>query len=412
MNINTLLQMVQSANVNFLVGSGVSAPYLKVLGNVEQWLHELEKKENLDEKEALIKKFVQASILKSYIDGVMAPNRDDYYLRDEDLKKDFDIKLGEYKSFLTTWHGIMSKRGVKLISKQMNIFTTNIDIFFERAAERVLVEMNDGFSGGLSPSFSENNFHKSINKSSMFYHHNAEVPVFNLQKIHGSIHWKKDSNFTIIKKDTELRVLQNVILKLKYINRPVPYDISSFTGNTQQQIREALEKGYEDWNDIEKQEEKIKTFISAYDDLVMINPTKAKFSSSVIDLHFYELMRLMSNSLEKENSLLFVMGFSFADEHLAEIIMRSLNANPTLLMVVFLYKDTELSAFKGKLKKVANNSNVVFLTPQRFTNANMEEPDLVLNKDRIKVDTFDLESINRVFANIDSRIPIRLNHGK
>ena len=144
----------------------------------------------------------------------------------------------------------------------------------------------------------------------------------------------------------------------------------------------------------------------------MINPTKAKFSSSVIDLHFYELMRLMSNSLEKENSLLFVMGFSFADEHLAEIIMRSLNANPTLLMVVFLYKDTELSAFKGKLKKVANNSNVVFLTPQRFTNANMEEPDLVLNKDRIKVDTFDLESINRVFANIDSRIPIRLNHGK
>ena len=41
MNIQTLKSYIQSANVNFLIGSGCSRPFLSVLGNVEKWLTEL-----------------------------------------------------------------------------------------------------------------------------------------------------------------------------------------------------------------------------------------------------------------------------------------------------------------------------------------------------------------------------------
>ena len=47
-------------------------------------------------------------------------------------------------------------------------------------------------------------------------------------------------------------------------------------------------------------------FLSAYNHLLMINPTKEKFATTTRDLTFYELLRMYSNQLEKENSVLFV----------------------------------------------------------------------------------------------------------
>ena len=46
---------------------------------------------------------------------------------------------------------------------------------------------------------------------------------------------------------------------------------------------------------------------------------------------------MYSNALERTSTLLIVAGFSFADEHLANITKRAANANPTLQIVVFAY---------------------------------------------------------------------------
>ena len=45
---------------------------------------------------------------------------------------------------------------------QANIFSTNIDLFVESAAETTGVEFNDGFIGSTNPVFSEANFQKSV----------------------------------------------------------------------------------------------------------------------------------------------------------------------------------------------------------------------------------------------------------
>lgn len=61
-------------------------------------------------------------------------------------------------------------------------------------------------------------------------------------------------------------------------------------------------------------------------------------------------MRIYSNALERENSILFVMGFSFADEHIAKITQRAADTNPTLQIVVFAYSDKDLETYKKNLE--------------------------------------------------------------
>lgn len=144
----------------------------------------------------------------------------------------------------------------------------------------------------------------------------------------------------------------------------------------------------------------MKSFREAYDELVMINPRKAKFRETVLDLHFYELMRLYANALEKPTTCLFVMGFSFADEHIAQITRRAVASNPTLLVIIFAYDDTAKGAI-GKCIGESNNNNIIILSPSEFKEAQDEE-----GKEAVKgLDVFDLASINKyVFGQIRNRI--------
>ena len=58
---------------------------------------------------------------------------------------------------------------------------------------------------------------------------------------------------------------------------------------------------------------------------------------------------MYSNELEKENSVLFVLGFSFADEHIREITKRVANSNPTLLICIFAYNESSKTDTEQKL---------------------------------------------------------------
>ena len=139
-------------------------------------------------------------------------------------------------------------------------------------------------------------------------------------------------------------------------------------------------------------------FFNAYQQFQIVNPTKRKFSQTVLDVHFYELMRMFSNNLEKENTILFVMGFSFADEHIRSIVQRALKTNPTLMVIIFSYSDAEVITFKGLLGE--NTGNLLVVSPSTFSDDNELKYDA-----RIK--NFDLESINKVFKKLLKLIPVQ-----
>lgn len=88
-----------------------------------------------------------------------------------------------------------------------------------------------------------------------------------------------------------------------------------------------------------------------------MNPTKWKFHETVFDEHYYQMLRLMSYELEKHDSTLIAFGFSFADEHITNLVKRSLG-NKTLTMYICCFDDISLT-YMSKVFKGFNNVKLV-----------------------------------------------------
>lgn len=316
MNKQEIKEIIQSSNLNFLFGAGLSTPFLPLLNDIEKNLT----KEVTEEK--------RIPIYREYFEKIMLPN---LKIIDELTglagNKDFEETYKNYKTFFEIISLVLLRRKSTILSKQANIFTTNIDVFIERALEDSNIEYNDGFSGHMNPIFSLSNFKKSILKRSLHFENVSEIPVFNVIKIHGSLTWIKKGNSIYYS-------------KLKHFNEST------------------LKK-----NDPE--------FKKDYDKILIVNPEPKKLKETVIDLTYYELLRMYSSELEKENTVLFIMGFSMADEHIRAITIRSADSNPTLKIYVFCHSKDKLEELNqnmsiGKLKY----SNIEIIAPNNTESEN------------------------------------------
>lgn len=392
MTLEILRNFIQSSNINFLYGSGISRPYLSTLGVIEDWLTQLAK----NDSKKPYKEVMKASLYKAYCDGVILKNQ---YFSSSD--KNFLETKTAYADFFSICNELMNKRNFQLLSKQINLFTTNIDLLTEETLNNSGIELNDGFRGTIRPVYNESNFQISLSKSSLQFHKQAEVPMFNLIKVHGGVNWKEKDG-TIIS-DTFL--LNNIKQALDEIDKAYFVDLYK-TDDTSK--TEKIPKTYEEVKTEAKgiasslPDKAYEKFFEEYNKIVMINPTKDKFITSVLDYHFYELMRIYSNALERENSLLFVMGFSFADEHIAQITKRAADTNPTLQVVIFAYSDKDLDTYKKNLgiEHGCSNSNILILTPSSFRESNNDK----YNELCKKVCRFDLKTINLLFKELSKNI--------
>jgi len=183
-----------------------------------------------------------------------------------------------------------------------------------------------------------------------------------LLKVHGSVTWNMIS--------------QNIhFSELKIIRR-----IERLKGKEELEFIEINNLNNEKWNEhkedltideiIENAEEfddipNLSKFLRLYEKLQIINPTKEKFKDTTFNKTYYELLRLYANELEKENTVLFVMGFSMADEHIREITIRALKANPTLKVFFVAFKESD----KVKLNEYLENKpyhNLEIIEPEEF----------------------------------------------
>jgi SIR2-like domain len=333
--------IIQDCNINFLMGSGLSLPYLTTLGNIEILLTELEKSLLTDDKKQLIR----ASIYKKFFDGVISKNP-------KILAGDVDSKniLKNYIQFLEIWNSILLRRKSTILSKEVNIFTTNVDVFLDKALEDLGVEYNDGFNGRFKPSFSLSNFKKSRFKRSLHYDNTAEIPVFNLLKLHGSLSWAAEGDKIIFPRDlSQVTAIANKTISAGHILAvPAGATLASLDAAATGKSIDAT----------------VTDFMTEYEKLLIVNPTKEKFKLTLLNQTYYELLRLYSNELEKENTVLYVMGFSFSDEHIREITLRAANSNPTLIVKIIAFNSDAKSEIEARLD-VGNvkNRNVKVISP-------------------------------------------------
>lgn len=366
-DLNNWKNLFQDCNINFLIGSGLSSPFFGTLGKIEIWLTELDENTSIEND---LKYFIKASLYGSYFKIAMRDNVDLYKTKDiEDIliikpstneEKLLNTYKG-YKDFLRTLNQILYNRRSNTVNKQVNLFTTNIDIFFEKVIDDLDLNFNDGFNGIFRKRFSLSNFKKSFYQKSSHYDNIAEIPVYNLLKIHGSITWRligselQFRGISLLKSINELFDKSELLDIVKLDNKIWDDELRNIT------IDEIIDEAK-----IITAIPDVSEFVEEYEKLQVVNPTKEKFKDTTFNKTYYEMLRFYANELEKENSILFIMGFSMADEHIRNITFRAIKSNPTLK--VFICSHTEsasdiVSNLKADSINLKDFHNVLLINP-------------------------------------------------
>lgn len=296
--ISTLRRQFQSSNINIILGAGFSYGVAQLLGNIEERLFTAEFI-NGDNNEVLTikKEFFEKSILP------MA-----------DCDK---VKFGESERirFFGIIKKIIENRQSSILHKIINVYTTNYDLLIESALEKSHIEYVDGFSGKLQPVFSTANYGMILSRQTSISSMTSEVVTFNLYKVHGSLNWKCEGS--------EIHCC-NHVESIKNIEQHMDTD----------------------------------DFDTYYSSLAIINPTKDKLKQTVLNVNYYDQLRMYCNELEKSNTILLSFGFSFADEHILQMTQRSLKGNPTFSLIIFSFNEESTKKYE---ELFGDYSNVIIL---------------------------------------------------
>lgn len=313
---SSLQKAIQSTNLNFIIGSGCTYPAIKTLGSIEKDIQmELEAGNNDKANEKTF------NFIKPFLESTIS-------LKKDDLDADHTKTLANYTHFLKALVNILYERKSNILPKRANIFTTNYDLFIEKSYEEFsnFVILNDGFKNTTSilsnPKFNTANFFSTVYNTGNLYNYQVEIPSINLIKVHGSLNW-------VAKDDL-------IMSDLSYLEEA---------------------KELEDANKISD----ITEFIDLFS---IILPKKDKFKQTLLNRTYYDLLRIYSNELDKENTILIADGFSFEDEHIYDITIRALK-NPTLKLIIFCWDKTSESYGKKFLSN--RNVEIVYSPSENFS---------------------------------------------
>ncbi|PVZ78030.1 hypothetical protein C9426_35265 [Serratia sp. S1B] len=302
-------RVFQSANINFLIGSGASMPAIRVLGNIEDELQNFLKNENEQAYFSTASNFLKAVWDANNVLLSRCYEGKEYIA---DVKNNVTKTQDNYKDFFNALEMILNRRRTGLLPRRINIFTTNYDLFIEDAAiKNNTIVLNDGFSSRAnlynSMQFDARNFYHIIHATGNLYNYSVELPTVNLIKLHGSLSWEKNKD------------------KILYSIKSVPPEV---------------------FLDKDSEVEWVKSH-------ALILPRKEKFKETLLENIYYDLLRMFSNELDKEGTVLFVFGFSFADEHIEMLTKKALR-NATLKIIIFAYDSISVTLLMDRFRDFSN----------------------------------------------------------
>lgn len=355
-------------NVNFLFGSGTSSGAVPTMSKLYEELHfEKDEKEMKREFDCIVKKEgnnlekclnVMYSA-RSYYSGLEDSDEEEQK-RIESEKSLYDslIKKIEKHIFNSINISFESEDEQKVLAyyktfyqklalrnkdnSRIRVFTTNNDLFNETALDALNIHYINGFSGGLHRYFNPAIFNYTWSKrmdTSIDKYEPVENMVY-LYKIHGSVNWRETKD----------------------------------AGNNYFEIEEVVPSETE------------------ADGSVLIYPTPTKQDKS-LGSPYVDLFREFQNKLLEPHSVLFVIGYSFSDRHVNDIIYRALATNSTINVVIFGTKPNEAER---------KNKPIFFIDDNRiFTISGTEYKDEEKKEKIGTINHFDY-IVNNLIPNLDA----------
>lgn len=171
---------------------------------------------------------------------------------------------------------------------KINIFTTNYDLFNERALDKLGIIYCNGFSGVIERFFNPAVFNYAFAEQMDINHDKWNIidNFIYLYKLHGSINWVEDES-------------EKHLFKIKEMQKPCKDSYS-----------------------------------------MMIYPTPMKQNTS-FGSPYADIFREFQRKLMKPNNVLVVIGYSFGDEHINNIIYQALTIPTFRLIVIGKYDSNE-----------------------------------------------------------------------
>ena len=170
------------------------------------------------------------------------------------------------------------------MTKNINIFTTNYDLFIEKALDELMkyesFVFNDGSNGYFNRILDSANYNKSVAYRGLNDNYLNELPTLSLIKPHGSMNWERGQE-------------DNILIRQSVVENPV-----------------------------------------------VVKPTGLEGQETFLNNHFHDMLRVFQLELDKPQSILIVIGFSFQDKHIAKMLNRSLK-NPELNVFIFCYSESD-----------------------------------------------------------------------
>ena len=304
-----LAKYLASDNLNFLISNGCSicaeskpinrsdsnSAYIKKLLNFSfsnETYSNLSKRIKVFAQErpevALDRLFEIKSLIERIYEDEKAKNEIEILI--EEVKKDFleeYILTIDYSKNKT--HKLFLKKKITSRDSKLdkpNFFTLNYDLLLEKSAEQLGLYVNNGFWGFHDRFFMPSTYQVDIHLKNTDGGKRIKNAI-RLFKLHGSLSWLSD------------------------ISKP-PYGIA------ERQLMINLHNKIE-YKDIAS-------------DLI-IYPIQSKKKHS-LDLPYSELFRHFVEKLNNKDAVLIIIGYSFLDEHVNDIITNSL-ANPDFNLLVF-----------------------------------------------------------------------------
>lgn len=200
-------------------------------------------------------------------------------------------------------HGALINIALNLSTKsnKVHFVTTNYDTLIEAAAEKVNVTVFDGFTFSKEPIFDSDMFEWNLVRD-VPYVNTSELEykkrVINLLKLHGSLSWEKEDG-TVYKRENTTNPL-------------------------------------------------------------IIYPSSSKYEQTYSEPYF-DLFAKFQELLKRKNTLLITSGFSFGDNHISRMIIKSIKTNRTLSMLVSDFIIDNNSPIDMHLREILNDKYPIAL---------------------------------------------------
>ena len=240
--------------------------------------------------------------------------RDTYGLSGEESIRE---NLDDYIQFLKSVIDVINLSNSRQTPKSVNLFTTNYDLYIEKAVDELIgtrrFVFNDGANGYFKRVLESSNYNRVVSYKGLNANYISEIPSVSLIKPHGSMNWF-EMNETII--------------------------IGSEVAETPK----------------------------------IVKPTGVEEKDPYLDNHYYEMLRVFQLELDKPQSVLFIIGFSFQDQHIGKMVKSALQ-NPEILIIAFGYLDGDEQAYLSNLNIEVNKvpKNLRIYTPKDFADNHLSK---------------------------------------